>query len=79
MSFTVRNIDWNCFVINMVGGFMRNQSSIDIREEEVNKRIVKHQYEPNLYHYTSIASLIGILSKKELWLGNTANMNVSGK
>ncbi len=54
---------------------MRNQSSIDIREEEVNKRIVEHHYEPNLYHYTSIASLVGILSKKEIWLGNTANMN----
>ena len=54
---------------------MRKQSSIELREREVQKRIEEHKYEARLYHYTSIASLIGILSKKELWLGNTANMN----
>lgn len=54
---------------------MRSQGSIELREREVQKRINKHQYEAKLYHYTSIASLVGILRKKELWLGNTANMN----
>ncbi len=54
---------------------MRSQSSIELREREVEKRINKHQYEAKLYHYTSIASLMGIVSKKEIWLGNTANMN----
>lgn len=54
---------------------MRSQSSIELREREVQERIKKHQYEARLYHYTSIASLVGILKEKELWLGNTANMN----
>ena len=54
---------------------MRSQSSIELREREVEKRINKHQYEAKLYHYTSTASLMGIVSKKEIWLGNTANMN----
>ena len=63
------------FVAEMIGGFMSDQSGVERREEEVNKRIKKHKYKSKLYHYTSISSLIGILSKKELWLGNTANMN----
>lgn len=54
---------------------MRSQSGIELREREVEKRINKHQYEAKLYHYTSTASLMGIVSKKEIWLGNTANMN----
>ena len=54
---------------------MRSQSSIELREREAEKRINKHQYEAKLYHYTSTASLMGIVSKKEIWLGNTANMN----
>lgn len=54
---------------------MREPSEITIRKQEVNKRIKKYKYEEKLYHYTSLASLIGILSKQELWLGNTANMN----
>lgn len=54
---------------------MREQNEINIRKQEVDKRIKKHNYGEKLYHYTSFASLIGILSKKELWLGNTANMN----
>ena len=54
---------------------MRSQSSIELREREAGKRINKHQYEAKLYHYTSTASLMGIVSKKEIWLGNTANMN----
>lgn len=54
---------------------MRKLNEIAIRKQEVEKRINKHNYGEKLYHYTSFASLIGILSKKELWLGNTANMN----
>lgn len=53
----------------------QSQSSIELREREVQERIKKHQYGAKLYHYTSIASLMGIVSKKEIWLGNTANMN----
>ena len=41
---------------------MRKQSSIELREREVQKRIEEHKYEARLYHYTSIASLIGIFS-----------------
>ena len=29
----------------------------------------------NLYHYTSLNALCGILKDRELWLGNTASMN----
>ena len=54
---------------------MREQNEINIRKQEVDKRIKKHNYGEKLYHYTSFTSLIGILNKKELWLGNTANMN----
>lgn len=54
---------------------MRKMSEIIIRNQEVDRKINKYQYGEKLYHYTSVASLIGILSKKELWLGNTANMN----
>ena len=35
----------------------------------------KEKYGNYLYHYTSIDALMGILEKKEFWLGNTANMN----
>ena len=54
---------------------MRSQSGIELREREVQERIKKYQYEAKLYHYTSIASLIEIFKKREIWLGNTANMN----
>lgn len=44
---------------------------------ELTKRIqeAKRKYGNYLYHYTSINTLMGILEKKEFWLGNTANMN----
>lgn len=54
---------------------MRTHNEIAIRNQEVEKRINRHNYGEKMYHYTSLASLIGILHKKELWLGNTANMN----
>lgn len=39
-------------------------------------RYDKNEYESiNLYHYTSLNALFGILKNKELWLGNTAAMN----
>lgn len=46
-------------------------------EKELTKTIqeAKKKYGNYLYHYTSINTLIGILEKKEFWLGNTANMN----
>lgn len=59
----------------MIGGFMRSQNEISVREQTVNERIMKHQYSTKLYHYTSVESLVGILGEKELWLGNTATMN----
>ncbi len=45
------------------------------------KRIqeAKEKYGDYLYHYTSIDALMGILEKKEFWLGNTANMNDSSE
>ena len=54
---------------------MREPNEITIRKQDVDKRIKKYKYEEKLYHYTSFTALIGILSKQELWLGNTANMN----
>lgn len=54
---------------------MRDQKEITIRKQEVDERINKYNYGENLYHYTTFASLLGILKNKELWLGNTANMN----
>lgn len=54
---------------------MRKKNEVIIRNKEVDKIINENQYGEKIYHYTSVASLIGILSKKELWLGNTANMN----
>ena len=54
---------------------MRKPNEIIIRNQQVDKIIRENQYGEKIYHYTSVASLIGILSKKELWLGNTANMN----
>lgn len=62
-------------LVNLLGDFMRNQSGISVREQDVNRRIMKHQFAAKWYHYTSIASLVGILSNRELWLGNTATMN----
>lgn len=59
----------------MIGGFMRKPSSVDIREQEVKKRMDKYKYKSKLYHYTSITALVEILREKELWLGNTATMN----
>lgn len=45
--------------------------------KELTERIqeAKNKYGNYLYHYTSIDALMGILEKKEFWLGNTANMN----
>lgn len=54
---------------------MRKPNEIIIRNQIVDKIIDENQYGEKIYHYTSVASLVGILSKKELWLGNTANMN----
>lgn len=54
---------------------MRKQSEITYRGQAVSKIIDEHKYGKNLYHYTSMASFVGILSKKELWLGNVATMN----
>lgn len=68
----VEEMDINNFVWRVI---MRNQSEIIIREQQIEKRIREHNYEEKLYHYTSFASLIGILSNKEIWLGNTVNMN----
>ena len=46
-------------------------------EKKLTQRIqdAKRKYGNYLYHYTSIDTLMGILEKKEFWLGNTANMN----
>ena len=54
---------------------MRSQRELSVREQEVNQRIIRYQYGAKVYHYTSVASLVGILSKREIWLGNTATMN----
>lgn len=54
---------------------MRSQKEIADREQDVDRLIVKYKYGESIYHYTSMASLIGILRNKELWLNNTATMN----
>lgn len=46
-----------------------------IIEQDIEKRIKEHKFGDELYHYTSISTLEGILKNKELWIGNTANMN----
>lgn len=52
---------------------MRNLNDNKIREENVKKFTeINGEY---LYHYTSLATLKGILINKELWLGNTNVMN----
>ena len=57
------------------GEFMRTQKEIDDRNKEVEKKIHDKKYDKNIYHYTSMGALLGILNNQELWLGNTANMN----
>lgn len=52
---------------------MRSEIELNIREDEVSNRVNK--YGEQLYHYTSIPAMQGILENKELWLGNTAIMN----
>lgn len=49
--------------------------------KELSKTIeeAKRKYGNYLYHYTSIDTLMGIIEKKEFWLGNTANMNDSSE
>lgn len=49
--------------------------------KELAKRIqeAKRKYGNYLYHYTSIDTLMGIIEKKEFWLGNTADMNDSSE
>lgn len=54
---------------------MRNENEIKIRDNDINMRIIKHNYGESLCHYTSISALYNILQNRELWLGNTATMN----
>ena len=54
---------------------MRPKKEIDYRDKKVKEIIQKNGYSEKIYHYTSLISLVGILSNQELWLGNTANMN----
>lgn len=37
--------------------------------------IIRKMGSEQLYHYTSLSALIGILENREVWFGNTANMN----
>lgn len=57
------------------GGVMISNIDRERRDKDIIERITKHNYSENLYHYTSISSLYGILKNRELWLGNTATMN----
>lgn len=54
---------------------MISERDIETRDRVIKSRINKYEYGPHLYHYTSFASLYGILRKQELWLGSTASMN----
>lgn len=53
----------------------RSTNEIAIRNHGVENRIARHNYGERIYHYTSVTACVGILSKKELWLGSTATMN----
>lgn len=57
------------------------KSMMSTYTEELEKTIeeAKGKYGNYLYHYTSIDALMGIIEKKEFWLGNTANMNDSSE
>lgn len=48
---------------------------MDKKTKDINDRIKRHNLGKNLYHYTSIDTLIGILANKELWMSNVLNMN----
>lgn len=54
---------------------MLTKDEILIREQRVKSFMEKSNIAPLLYHYTSFASLYGIMKNKELWYGNTATMN----
>lgn len=45
------------------------------RMKEIEEEIKSFECGEQIYHYTSINTLIGILQNRELWMGNTANMN----
>ncbi len=42
---------------------------------DIEKKIEKNGYEKSIYHYTSVGAFFNIIQTKQLWLGNTANMN----
>lgn len=52
---------------------MRNNHEVTAQLAQAEKCAAK--YGKQLYHYTSLSSLYGIICNKELWLGNTAMMN----
>lgn len=54
---------------------MAGSNTETIRENAIKKQIELHHYDSQLYHYTSIDALYGILKNNELWLGNMRTMN----
>lgn len=54
---------------------MRTKAEIQSRDIQVKSFMEKSNIPERLYHYTSFASLYGIMKNKEIWYGNTATMN----
>lgn len=54
---------------------MLSDSEIERREKQVKALIDQYKLGSQLYHYTSVHALYGILKSHELWLGNTGTMN----
>lgn len=54
---------------------MPTKEEIQIRDRRVKSFMEKNNIAELLYHYTSFASLYGIMKNKEIWYGNTATMN----
>lgn len=58
---------------------MLSDSEIERREKDAKAFIAQYELGSQLYHYTSVHALYGILKSHELWLGNTGTMNDSSE